>query len=100
MEIIIIGIYSTLQMVQSREERKDRQGEGGGGSGRIRFDCELKAGLSGVLGKGRLSLEIRFAGTTGRFRFCSYDWKVSPGGRIKLSLLERKPSPVVIISIS
>lgn len=73
-------------------------GEGGGGSGRIRLDCKLKLVFGGgVQGKGRLSRESCVVGTTGGF------WKdlsVSPGGRIKLSLLERKPSSVVTISIS
>ena len=65
------------------------------------LDRELKPGLAGgVQGNGRLSRERCFAGTTGRFRFRRYDWKASPGGRIRLSFLERKPSSAVTISIS
>ena len=66
----------------------------------MRLDCKLKPGLVGVEGKGRLKGEYWSAGAAGGFRFCWYDWKVSPGGRIKLSLLERTSSSVVTISIS
>lgn len=65
----------------------------------MRLDCEPKLEFEGgVEGKGRLSRENDVVGTTTGAVW--YDLNVSPGGSIKLSLLEIKPSSVVMISIS
>lgn len=106
MKTIMIEIINLVSREVSKCERekgeerftKGYQGEGGGGSGRIGLDCGLGFVLvGGVEGNGR---ESCFGGTTGRVRFRWKDWKVSPGGRIKLSLREGKPSGVVTISTS
>ena len=48
------------KMKEGHGARKNYQGEGGGGSGRTGFDSELKPGLGGVEGRGRLSRENCF----------------------------------------
>lgn len=69
--IIKIGLDDTMdgpkEKKGEKEDREGHHGEGGGGRGRIRLDCELKPGLvGGVQGRGRLSWENCFTGTTGR----------------------------------
>jgi len=99
--MITIKLYGTAKSPRTRRKvggEGYHEGEGGGGSGRIRLDCKLRLVFGGgVQGKGRLSRENCVVGTTGGFW---HDLNASPGGRIKLSLLERKPSSVVTISIS
>jgi len=98
--MIRIKLDATVRGPKTREKTDNEGyhgGEGGGGSGRIRLDCELRPGVVGVQGKGRLSRDNCVEGATGVFWYVLND---SPGGRIKLSLLERKPPSVVTISIS
>ena len=78
------------------DHREDSQ-EGGGGSGRTRLDCKLSPAFGrGVQGRGRLNREHCNVETAGTF-WCGR--MASPGGKIKLSLLEGGPSSAVTISI-
>ena len=80
-----IGNNDKNKIIRFYKESKDEKGEengfedhqerGGGGSGRMRLDCELRPGfVGGVEGNGRLSRELGILGAAERFW---YDWSVS-----------------------